>query len=552
MARNSKAAGEAAYKGKGKGNNANNADYRKSKNREKDGSRQAPKVGKTSYQSILKNICVPNDASWYKRIPNLAEDSTKISFFNQLGRAIDLQRGTNADPQFTVPGVMGLDTYTTPGTNTTVNDPMSYSNIVFYEQIRKALNKIPTTYDTPDIYIMAFAIMDVFAQYCNIVRAFGILNMYDVNNVYLPRALMKAGYGWSESTFDAAIRECSNLLEYFNKTVTYASFLYLPAGYTMLDRYGWLFSNVFKDSHTNKAQMYIHRKKNNWGWNEESLETGSACFTEFVPDDRSLGAMIDKFRECCQALQNSTSVRDMQADMRAAYENVPSWKMETITLDYVVVPTVSDEVLMQIENSTPVPAFEDVVKLEDFVVRQDVDLNITIFDPKLQYEGTNETIKTVLESFSKQGYLINTHLDNPGMDDILVATRDMVVSAQTDPNTDTYRLYTGSDFIGNITMVTNPDTLEAIVINGYIVFDDINYIYDAALKNLVSYNCFDWAPRILLVAGAEDSYIDSKCYPTVEFDNYTTIDKTRMLNLHITCLLSMWYLDQFGNWSSIM
>lgn len=504
-----------------------------------------------------------NDASWYNQIPTLVDNAANISWFNQLGAQPDLN--TQLGPRYvegednlvvgllgfnSLPGIMAFDTVLTPGTTSSAKDPMNIASINLYEYVRKALNKPNPDYEAQDLTIMNYCIMTIYAHYANILRAFGITGNWDMENLYTPLSLMRMAYGWKKDDYDEFISNRANYLSRFNQLIYKASFLFLPTSFKLMDRYAWLFSNIFRDHHRAKGQYYIHSMYGSYYWDESDPSVGSKAKYFSVGETGDAGGrrqtmknMLDTFDDLIERLRNSSSVRIMQSDMRKAFEDKQAWSLAYADDMYTVPIVDSDEVLMQIENLTYLNKW-DAYRDKDIV--QNVEENGLIYAPYNPDDASVELYKVVNPA-------INIHMDNASKDDIMVATRQKLGGVIRSDNH--VAPFLPSDFVVKGRVLYAPadtnETPQVSYVNEIInadgpSFDDIRYLGLG--------QSFDWAPGTILASTGFEPGVGPEVVIegfTTEWDNYTVIGTDVLNRLHTVALLSMWHIGEFGAWSSL-
>lgn len=486
-----------------------------------------------------------NDPSWYSKLPSIFNKATNFSWYNQLGadmRWVEDIHPTVDSEYKQVPGLLVLDTFTGPGTTLDVNSPMSIAAITLYEYVRKSLNKPNPDYEAPDLMMYMYAVVDIYAQYCDIMRAVGIINMFDVDNLYTPRSLLRGIYGFSDSEINNIIANRANYLLAFDSLIYKASWLFLPTSFSIMERQAWLFSNIFKDGNRTKAQFYAHRKVVDWQFDEVTSDNGSML----IPRERNYAnntfeQMLGNFDMSIEAVRMSSSCRIMQSDLRKAFEGSSSWDLAASDPNYITPVVVSDEVLMQIENAIILPDLSNF-NTESLWVTQDVNHGVITHGPTINFEDPEPEIEVAAGILLETKPIVNTHLESPSKDDIMVATRNLV-SGKLDEHND-IAVYYASDFIVGAHMITSTNENDPGRLINFSSFIEESGL---GMRTLAKYYAFDWAPRLFMYDAGEPIMVQ----PITEFDNYTVIDRLNLENLHKVANYSMWYSSELGNWASV-
>jgi len=494
-----------------------------------------------------------NDFSWYNKNPGLIQDATKISFFNQLGAKIK-SFGNKDDNSVTVPGIMTFPTVTGPGTSLNSTSGASLAGLSCYDAIRRELNKPNPDYEAQDVMMYILACDDIFAQYINILRAFGIAHTWSADNLYTPKAYLKAIYGWSTSDFMEFITNEANYRAEINLLLTKAaSFLFYPADFSITDRHSWLFGNIFMDHDSLKSQVYAFTKHNSWEFTEVMSAKGTAL--RYVPnkEQNSMSIMINEFDKCIEALRSSDLVRSLVADMRQSFGDSNLLQMGRIDEAYAITPTYDTNALMQIENLDVNFAWDGIENdhLETIHVTQDVDKNILIWAPFLE-ESYDEGFNQLME----QDRVLNVHTEITDPEVIAESTRLMTpwIPRTLKTGTEVIQGFTpmiasdivvGAFYYSDPSGVSEPRQLRTLVRNS----TNVDVLRDWIQKDLFAWCAFDWAPKLYYITNATASEPE-KVEPIFEWDHYTVIgakDNNSVLQrLNIACNLSMWSIPKWG------
>lgn len=496
-----------------------------------------------------------NDFSWYNNVPGIIGDATHISWFNQLGAKV-APFGTQ-DTEFRVPGIMVFDTVTSPGLSKTATSGASLAGLQMYDAIRRSLNKPNPDYEAQDTLMVMLACDDIYAQYINILRAFGIVHTYSGDNLYTPQTLMAALYGWTQADFMEFLENEANYRAYFNTLIYKASsFIFYPKDFSITDRHAWLFGKLFKDhDDTDKYQLYAFRKHNNWILNETMSEEGTAL--EYKPVDLSAGganvnAMLQQFDDCIEALRSSTLVRQLFADMRQAFGDTTSLMMGRVDETFYITPDYDMNALMQIENMDINFVWDDLVGNDSngtYHVKQDVDKNILIWAPFLPLDLDPEFNQLALLD-----RIVNTHTQDESSETVAEATRLMVPWIEDVQGGEAGLIpVVTADFVCNAYYYNNPDVPVEHKLRTLIRSTTSLATYkDWCSKDLVNWSMFDWAPKMFFADIATGQA--TKFQPILECDHYTVIgagDNNSVLQrLNTACNLSMWAIPEWGTWKT--
>lgn len=206
------------------------------------------------------------DSAWYKRIPELMEKASKISFAYPLGDRLRLNNPTLN--QAAVPGVMAL--YITP-TIGWCDGPTSPFNVAVHKMYM-ALRSVWTArsqYDYPDLGMYLIALDSLFSFFQYAKRCYQFAWMTTFENKYYPRALLRAS-GLDLASIDSELGNFSEWLTYYGTQINQ---LYLPKELTMTQRHLALFESIWTDDTPTKSQVYMAVPQGFWkfGWDENGV-----------------------------------------------------------------------------------------------------------------------------------------------------------------------------------------------------------------------------------------------------------------------------------------
>lgn len=523
------------YRGKGKNSNGKSNNYRKDYSKRKDYDDERDKS-----TEVASYVGKTNDPSWYFKVRQLVEEASKIPFSNQLGRKMSwsdnkIGNTPTKDPN-AITGIMGLDMVLTPGIATMSNDGVNIAAANTFQYIRK---NIATTasYAAADVMMYILGIDSIYAMYSYITRLFGIVNAWSSSNLYMPDALIVAGYKFDDSAVSTLRRNCLQYMNRFNQLVYKASTLYLPVDFSITSRHSWLCSNYFWDANNTKAQMYIHHLQSIHVLDEVGSTEGTQLKAEITANTAE--ALLNQFNSMIEKYRNSDSMLKIAADMRRAYENKTSWSLAYVDENYICMPMIDDTVLSQIQNmnvwfdSNP----------EHFNITQSVDNNIILFQPTLDIPD-NPTVK-INANIMCGDHILNTYKQNPTAEEIVELTRGVFTGSVNSDLTKVSMSSCGADFCVGINMFYRiaDGTLE------YVTLDEGNYIPTVGsavtvARRLSCYSMFDWAPLMYLV---DSITATGHMYLYGDLSNYTNVGANVIENLNNVVICSMWDVPEFGS-----
>lgn len=536
---------------KSKGNASNKGQGNKSyKGRNQSNYRSRESDSKEKFQD--KGTCVntygKNEPSWYNRESRLIADATKISMANQLGRVVKMGGSNIADSansvpaDFVVPGVMAFKMVNTPGIARDANDGVNLAAAMLFQKIRKNISTV-ANYSSADVMLYALGIDNIYSQYANLTRCFGMLNAYSAFNLYAPRSVIRAAYGFSDAEIDKIMANINDYRARFNNLIFKASTLYLPTDFSIVQRHAWLYSNYFMDTIGTKSQIYVHRMMGIHKLNETFSKQGTAL--EYIESATTLSELLDQFATCIEVYRSSDSMMRIAADMRRAFETSNAWSLAYVDETYIIVPMPVDQhIRSQLHNMDiyPTPAYNKIKQYAvtpndstagTFHIGQDVNSNIIVFNPILRTSDTewhNDGAQLFAPTWCNK--LLDFHGTEVTSDDILEATRN------------TWRTTvakSGSDYSITIEacgadLCVGVDICSLNPVSGVLDYVSLesNLSWPSAVPTtLVKLEAFDGAPYIWYQQ-------DTGAVPFCEFDNYTVVDKNVITTINNVVMTSMW------------
>lgn len=296
-----------------------------------------------------------NDATEYMHNPTLVAAAGSLPYAPILGDVLYESRMNNTTAA--VPGIMSLcfSPNFGPGAKPiAINQAADadYSDIVH-------ANSRNTTYTAPDLMIVTYAGMEVFAILAAMIRAYGTAKAYREDNSYMPNTLLQA------MGFDP-INLRQNLSQAWfdiNNLIDQSRQIWLPNIYPMTDHKFRLNTHIYTDADTVTSQIYVPVQARYFTYDETKSETGGMLVPCMSP--RTSGAMFAPGIEIYSwqmwvsvaqgMISNLTDAEDrglIYGDILKCYGAQSLYNLPSIGSDYTVYPEYNAEFLSQIENTT--------------------------------------------------------------------------------------------------------------------------------------------------------------------------------------------------------
>lgn len=513
----------------------------------------------------MDKVAACNDVSWYTKSTNLLDAAASLPYGYPIGNPIDIDnsnfsRYSSAGSRYdAVPGVMTLELLTGPGIATDVNSPVNVAARDIYSYVRYA-NSGHASYDPVDLMMYILAWDEVSMWLANARRVYGAMYTYNSQNKYAPKYLVEAlGFDYEDlnanlAQFRYAINAATNRFNALN----------MPNNFDYITRHTWLYSNIYSDGTSAKAQLYAYVPAAYRVYDETSSTSGGFLDTHPLRvysggETLTYAQWLDITNTMINALLGSEDVGIISGDILKAFGSERTIVTPTVADVYSVSPVYNEEVLSQFQNATvlnvttPLP---DDEKKWDITQDPSIDQGVIKYNPKfmITYQGNNSAIA------SNANRILSLNLDNPKPGDTMVASRLMTITDRSDSPDSTVNhelicLTAGTEIAvrGNVTVgmkqnkpggkVTYSMSHERVGMN----FSYNTKGADAApilrdmLRALSSVTAFKFHPMDTTTAYDYPSGGQSTrgtVYHFFEVDNYTIVDVNALKQMHETAILS--------------
>nr|AVX53615.1 putative capsid [Marmot picobirnavirus] len=508
-----------------------------------------------------------NDPLYYMGVSELVEPAASIPTFQQAGRAFALSPESTSPNdlthtylyKYTVPSIMQLKWIPSPGISRDSTSGMSIAASMLYQFIRGKLNYL-TSYAPADLAVAMMCYDSLLIMYHEIVRIFGCVNYYSGYNLALPKALTMAA-GLDEFGFKDLYQNLANYRLEFNQLVAKMKTIYMPITTTFNEKHMWCAENVWTDSNTHKAQIYIYKVSGVYLWNEMTSDQGSMAEFMSLSDTTSMGGYLTIFDGMIEAMRNSDSLAKIMADLRKAYDNAEGWKPAYLDEDYCIEIGTNDTVCAQIQNSTIYP-----FTYTDLNITQSVDKNIVLYDPTInlpnQAPYVNGDVREVITQLALGKQLVNFPMDNPNSKDIVEFTRNIHTFERFEPDSaDAFPIRfaaTSTDYLTTANVfIVDADTVMTTGLHNMFYLINGNTIANMNLTAFNVFSAFDWCPRVILINNAAAGKTTAVSGIAWDFNNFVLVPAENLAKLNEAITLSVWNVPadgapaSSGRWGSV-
>lgn len=287
-----------------------------------------------------------NDPDWYGKNPIQVEATGNISFLNALGSSIGITDNTAMHPyRGSAGGVMRCGYVPTFGNPQNINDAMNVAAWKLYAQIRQK-NSGARNYDAPDL-MKYFILMDTVYSYAAfLTRIYGFVNSYSAANRYLPEAIFAA---MNVSLSDVR-RHIPELRAYIDHYISKANSFAVPSNMPILKRHFWMCSNVYKDSDSPWAQVYVNTPEVYATYNYTNGKVEFKPLTTTPSEQLSYTRLIEIGDRIVNSILTSEDSNIISGDILKAFDG-KLFSLSAVPADYALFPVFDPSVLEQIMNS---------------------------------------------------------------------------------------------------------------------------------------------------------------------------------------------------------
>lgn len=489
-----------------------------------------------------------NDPQWYFKSSDLLRDVASFSFEKPLGTTV--LSGNNVSAWNSIAGVMGVTLVPTVGISKDAQSPINLAAQNIYTRVRYK-NSGAANYDAPDLMMYYVGMSSLYSVWNWAKRIYGYASEYKATNYY------KA---WAYAALDNVdltniVMNLANFRSYLNMAADRISAFVVPSVFSYMTRQSWLYSNIYKDSDTTKAQEYMFVPGLFYTFDEMTSPKGSqlvainvnANVSNIKWNVNSIAGLIDTM---INNLQYSSDIGNMSGDTLKEFGE-SRFVLSHFEPDYKCEAVYNREVLTQFEN------MKWLRSLSSLFVQTNPDLsplNIT-HDPNTNYIEYQPVYTVAAGEMLKPGMHLNFHWSNPSPEDVIVASRLNAEFTATDPDAGmiTYTITScGSEIpiavrvahytYGDITEeydALESKTLAVDTLDG-VVFGNpsasaptvagLTTRMIANAKSISLQSAFDWAPflAVEIRGGSEITSPFLVGIPLRDWDVYTYVGETQM------------------------
>lgn len=466
-----------------------------------------------------------------------------------------------------VPGIMAIDVVVGPGRSWDYWSPVNQAALNQMTFLRSNNSRSDSHYQASDLILYEMAMESAFILYQVVKRAYYIAKKWDSTNRYTPDALL-AMMGFDYKDFK---RNLPMIRSYMDQFMYMIGSLPLPANLEIFKRHLTMFSNIYEDSTTCKAQYYMFRPKGLYIYDEwrrdlpktETVRPGRCRFvpwnnlvqmkwyashqdypagwgldTDTEPKERlSTADLFEIFDFIGSTLMSSDDIMKMGADIEKAYgANV--WYLDPLERDTTLVPVHDEEVLLMIHNCRMYNPTTPSLHIEQTATGLETGDALIQWSPEF-----SKNLRSEAEYFAHNPYpLVDQWTDQPTPKMVVTATRlQPTLGEPTVSGTTNNEIVCGTMFpTGASVMTVRGDGM-------FDVYEFANWFAGGSSNSFVDkLTKFDWHP--LLYIGVYDDNTQRNVltsYDVVgDLDSWTTFSYSLLKRQNEVDTIAQWKIPE--------
>lgn len=497
-----------------------------------------------------------NDAMWYAKNEQMLRDAASYSYNNPIGSPLPanaLEPAPNTGASLTtapkyVPSLMTLRILPTIGKSVDSSSPANLAANNIYAYVRYQ-NSGAKNYDQADLMLYLLAMDSLYSAWNWMKRIYGYINQYSQYNLTIPRV-----FAWGDHiNFDSVQSSLADFRLFLNRTAAQISSFCVPAVMPYFIRHSWMFSNIYKDSDSNKAQLYMFVPEAFYMYSETSSQYGGELIPMQVVDNTgtayaqiNLSSLETYLQNLINSVAYSEDIGVMSGDILKAYGQDKLFKLTPVDPDYTVSPVYNEEVLNQIHNSNVMPTMLNDTNKQYYKVTQDPDTGYLIWNPNFE-------IGTAAYPVQPASFMVNMPWDDVTPANTMVGTR-LITDYSIDGTNRTISLNScGTEVVAAYEVVysyrttggTARDFNRDVYRQKVILVPNLAAV-PASVQLISRLSNFDWHPLFnVLAETASLTYTDSGLVGDI--NNYTVMNGDDIAKLHLTAVMSEFNIPQLGS-----
>lgn len=510
--------------------------------RKKFGDKYDPNFGKGQKKTDNKDdYPTENDYRFYAVDEQIAKDVGSISYNVLAGQALDLgieqvieEGSVKTKVKTTVNNVMVIKTIDAQLSTGDASEGITTAQTQLYGFVRH-VNSGAKVYEPSDLMMYVLGMRSVYNSAFKVRRLIGIANYYNVLNRNVPERL-SAALGVNFADLQA------NIAKYrgeFNILCKRINSLAVPKYFKAFERGAYIYNNVFTDSDSITGQFYVFDREGYFLFSTTTSEEGTELiYTPYNTGTLSLEYYLQTLRDQINAIKDDTDAATMTGDILHAFKDGELYGVSGVTEDYVVAPTMDEDILAQIENMVVADSW-------GFETATRSGMNVTQSNGKIIWTPS-WTVNTIVYNYTNK--VFNSHKANPDYKDNLEWSRLITVidAEATAPTTTKVTLKScGLELCAGMVMYKGEENATGLRTSNLLPMTSTT-VSRSTLSAMMTLQQFDWHPAILLILASGSGTVSS-VEVAMDLKRYTMLADSTIINIHNEANLAAFYADDLYN-----
>lgn len=404
-----------------------------------------------------------------------------------------------------------------------------------------------------DLVCYWFAAADIFAEIAQAERALKIARTWlTYENISYPKQLC-AAVGWDFDSIMGNVRVFEGQIQ---EVINLANTLLLPKDLSLVERWYFLYSHVFKDSNLPTAKLYAYRKDGYYTFEEQLYDTGTAlefhrapCCQNDYPSSAVVGywtpttwfsGVMGRISKLLPG--RSTAVVDIMAKLLRAYDVSTFFAYPNVSSEGLT-PKFDPEALTAFANMSLTGALFYNIKadtLEHLNFKQNVNsLTLTYAAPIFQ-PGLYIPVSNILRAWEAK----------PSVGSLFEMTR-LVCCEDGNTSQSAGFMYTGTEIVNAVAIYTGSGetaderkciTSRVRTLFGVDVTEDasLNNRWRSAFETSMLWVKFEYAPLTGLNLRRGDDLAGNNVSLVADMDNYAVLKSDVLKRIHRLAIANLW------------
>lgn len=537
------------------------------------GNKNAKRASNPVDSGAQPHIRGTNDYRWYAYNDQLLRDTCSVGFNYPTGYNLpDALARSNANwaqvaGALRIPGIISINLVPTYGISNDQNSPINVAARQVYNFIR-AENSGHANYDAVDYMMYLLAVDSVFSFYAFLMRIYGIVTHYTFFDAYSPDAIiMSMGVNPND------IREnFAQFRAFINLYAAKMGTLLVPKSFNIFLRHAQMYGNVYKDSDSSRAQLYLYNPECFYEYNPTGSGTGATLDTVVMRDtifpnvQPAAQHSFNDLQNIGNVLLSAATDEDfiiMAGDTLKAFGSENLWKQEDIDEQFKLEPIFDFTWLTQIQNAMSLDrvggfqtAADNKYKLEQVIPGGNL-------SPWIKTTFELSSADNLYQPWWDHEALMVSPFEVPTQGDIIESSR-LLFTADYGTDSGGNHICTitscGSEIASNFQLFTQVGTGGARHLHCYNLSShsvvptssNLSTALDGLVRTRILLDCFNMHPTIFVIRDNENvtDPNDLSRYTLLgvatDLDNYAVVSKETISRMHELALLSMLYVRGSG------